>query len=91
VWQRFGEAGEWPRVVFTSTVFNPLVAPATGELALRLMLPRWDPAAGDSVTKALTWMKQVSAPAALLVWNSSIWQSSVVSCGGKAGYPWPDY
>ncbi|KAG5182695.1 ubiquitin-conjugating enzyme/RWD-like protein [Tribonema minus] len=57
--QNYGDAGAWPRLVFMSTVFNPLVKPSNGELDLRLMMPGWNPAGGDCMLKVITYMKKI--------------------------------
>eukprot|EP00640_Fibrocapsa_japonica_P002710 CAMPEP_0113946876 /NCGR_PEP_ID=MMETSP1339-20121228/60793_1 /TAXON_ID=94617 /ORGANISM="Fibrocapsa japonica" /LENGTH=257 /DNA_ID=CAMNT_0000953179 /DNA_START=111 /DNA_END=884 /DNA_ORIENTATION=- /assembly_acc=CAM_ASM_000762 len=48
----------WPKVTFTSRVFNPLVFPQTGELDLKSAYPEWNPERHYMVT-VLTFLKKI--------------------------------
>lgn len=54
----YNDAGTWPMIRFTSTVFNPMVLPTTGELDLKSVFPEWVPGKHYMVT-ALTYLKKV--------------------------------
>ncbi|CAM9506179.1 unnamed protein product [Ectocarpus sp. 4 AP-2014] len=54
----YNDAGTWPIIRFTSSVFNPMVSPITGELDLRSVFPEWLPGKHYMVT-ALTYLKKV--------------------------------
>lgn len=54
----YNDADTWPVVLFTSSVFNPMVNPMTGELDLKSMFPKWLPGKHYMVT-ALTFLKKV--------------------------------
>eukprot|EP00904_Undaria_pinnatifida_P010373 jgi/Undpi1/6466/HiC_scaffold_20.g08945.m1 len=54
----YNDVGTWPVVRFTSSVFNPMVSPVTGELDLKSVFPEWVPGKHYMVT-ALTYLKKV--------------------------------
>lgn len=54
----YNDAGTWPMIRFTSSVFNPMVSPTTGELDLKSVFPEWVPGKHYMVT-ALTYLKKV--------------------------------
>lgn len=54
----YNDAGTWPMIRFTSSIFNPMVSPTTGELDLKSVFPEWVPGKHYMVT-ALTYLKKV--------------------------------
>lgn len=54
----YNDVDTWPVVMFTSSVFNPMVNPKTGELDLKSVFPEWVPGKHYMVT-ALTYLKKV--------------------------------
>ncbi|CAM9284713.1 unnamed protein product [Laminaria digitata] len=54
----YNDVGTWPVIRFTSSVFNPMVSPVTGELDLKSVFPEWVPGKHYMVT-ALTYLKKV--------------------------------
>lgn len=54
----YNDVGTWPVIRFTSSVFNPMVSPTTGELDLKSVFPEWVPGKHYMVT-ALTYLKKV--------------------------------
>lgn len=54
----YNDVDTWPVVIFTSSVFNPMVNPKTGELDLKSVFPEWVPGKHYMVT-ALTYLKKV--------------------------------
>lgn len=54
----YNDIGTWPVIRFTSSVFNPMVSPKTGELDLKSVFPEWVPGKHYMVT-ALTYLKKV--------------------------------
>lgn len=54
----YNDADTWPVIRFTSSVFNPMVSPTTGELDLKSVFPEWVPGKHYMVT-ALTYLKKV--------------------------------
>jgi ubiquitin-protein ligase len=54
----YNEVNAWPRIVFSTDVYNPHVCPETGELDVRAAYPAWDPHRHYLVT-VLTYLKKI--------------------------------
>lgn len=84
----YNDVGTWPVVRFTSSVFNPMVSPVTGELDLKSVFPEWVPGKHYMVT-ALTYLKKVfymkdfSFPRPANPEAQALFQVSVVVAGVK--------
>lgn len=56
--REYNDRDTWPVIHFTSSVFNPLVDPASGQLDLRVAYPLWNPK-NHYVVTALTFIKKI--------------------------------
>ena len=54
----YNEVNAWPRIVFSTAVYNPHVCPETGELDVKVAYPKWDPHRHYLVT-VLTYLKKI--------------------------------
>ncbi|CAM9848765.1 unnamed protein product [Chrysoparadoxa australica] len=58
----YNDKGTWPRVVFTTPIFNPLVDPVTKEFHIKYFYPQWDPhdnAKCCYMVGVLTYLKKI--------------------------------
>lgn len=56
--ERYNDLNMWPKITFSSYVYNPHVNPTTGELDVKMAYPRWDPHRHYLVT-VLTYLKKI--------------------------------
>jgi len=56
--EKYNDLNQWPRITFSSYVYNPHVDPKTGELDVQVAYPRWDPHRHYLVT-VLTYLKKI--------------------------------
>jgi len=56
--KEYNDINVWPKIVFTTTVYNPHVNPETGELDIESAYPNWDPHRHYLVT-VLTYLKKI--------------------------------
>ena len=54
----YNEINAWPRIVFTTNVYNPHINPESGELDVQSAYPNWDPHRHYLVT-VLTFLKKI--------------------------------
>lgn len=54
----YNEVNAWPRIVFSTDVYNPHVCPETGELDVQAAYSQWDPHRHYLVT-VLTYLKKI--------------------------------
>eukprot|EP00522_Entomoneis_paludosa_P013855 CAMPEP_0172447876 /NCGR_PEP_ID=MMETSP1065-20121228/7046_1 /TAXON_ID=265537 /ORGANISM="Amphiprora paludosa, Strain CCMP125" /LENGTH=233 /DNA_ID=CAMNT_0013199247 /DNA_START=52 /DNA_END=753 /DNA_ORIENTATION=+ len=54
----YNDVNQHPKIIFTSSVFNPHVNPQTGELDIKSAYPKWDPSKHYLVT-VLTFTKKI--------------------------------
>lgn len=55
---KYNDTNMWPKITFSSTVYNPYVDEKTGELDIKTAYPTWDPSRHYLVT-VLTFLKKI--------------------------------